>query len=146
MSSSLSQRSRVVQLYKSLLYLGRDYPQGKHFLGHSTINIFLYISNTLGFQLSCSRENSVISRYEIIFLLFPFSTTIVFFNGCWHRPGPEWGTWGDPQELNWFLPLIKPLRRTRTLRYATQRKRRYEANKCGWTQPLFRKARDRGVN
>ncbi len=30
--------------------------------------------------------------------------------------------------------------------YATQRKRRYEANKCGWTQPLFRKARDRGIN
>ncbi len=28
MSSSLSQKSRVVQLYKSLLYLGRDYPQG----------------------------------------------------------------------------------------------------------------------
>ncbi len=33
----------------------------------------------------------------------------------WHRPGPEWGTWGNPQELNWFLPLIKPLRRTRSL-------------------------------
>ena len=30
--------------------------------------------------------------------------------------------------------------------YATRRKRRYEANKCGWTQPLFRKARDRGIN
>ncbi len=30
--------------------------------------------------------------------------------------------------------------------HATQRKRRYEANKCGWTQPLFRKARDRGIN
>ncbi len=35
----------------------------------------------------------------------------------------------------------KLLRRTRTLR-----KRRYIANKCGWTQPLFRKARDHGVN
>ncbi len=34
---------------------------------------------------------------------------------CRHRPGPEWGTWGDPQGLNWFLPLIKPLRRMRTL-------------------------------
>jgi hypothetical protein len=32
-----------------------------------------------------------------------------------HRPGPEWGAWGNPQELSWFLPLIKPLRRTRTL-------------------------------
>ncbi len=32
-----------------------------------------------------------------------------------HRPGPEWGTWGNPQELNWFLPLIKTLRRMRTL-------------------------------
>ncbi len=30
--------------------------------------------------------------------------------------------------------------------YATRHKRRYEANKCGWTQPLFRKARDRVVN
>ncbi len=30
--------------------------------------------------------------------------------------------------------------------YATRRKRRYEANKCGWTQPFFRKARDRGIN
>ncbi len=37
-----------------------------------------------------------------------------------HRPGPEWGTWGDPQELNWFLPLIKPLRRTRSLRDPAQ--------------------------
>ncbi len=37
-----------------------------------------------------------------------------------HRPGPEWGTWGNPQELNWFLPLIKPLRRTRTLRDPVQ--------------------------
>ena len=32
------------------------------------------------------------------------------------------------------------------LPYATRRKRRYEANKCGWTQPLFCKALDRGVN
>ncbi len=30
--------------------------------------------------------------------------------------------------------------------YATRRKCRYEANKCGWTQPLFRKARDCGIN
>ncbi len=30
--------------------------------------------------------------------------------------------------------------------YATRRKRRYEADQCGWTQPLFRKARDRGEN
>jgi hypothetical protein len=30
--------------------------------------------------------------------------------------------------------------------YETWRKRRYEANKYGWTQPLFRKALDRGVN
>ncbi len=30
--------------------------------------------------------------------------------------------------------------------YAAQRKRRYEANKCGWTQPLFCKALDRGIN
>ncbi len=37
-----------------------------------------------------------------------------------HRPGPEWGTWGDLQELNWFLPLIKPLRRTRSLRDPAQ--------------------------
>jgi hypothetical protein len=37
-----------------------------------------------------------------------------------HRPGPEWGSWGNPQELNWFLPLIKPLRRTRSLRDPAQ--------------------------
>ncbi len=37
-----------------------------------------------------------------------------------HRPGPEWGTWGNPQELNWFLLLIKPLRRTRSLRDPAQ--------------------------
>ena len=30
--------------------------------------------------------------------------------------------------------------------YVTRRKRRYEANKCGSTQPLFRKARDLGIN
>ncbi len=30
--------------------------------------------------------------------------------------------------------------------YATRRKRRYEANKYGWTQPLFRKARNHGIN
>jgi hypothetical protein len=32
-----------------------------------------------------------------------------------HRPGPEWGAWGNPQELNWFLPLIKPLGPMRSL-------------------------------
>ncbi len=32
-----------------------------------------------------------------------------------HRLGPEWDAWGNPQEWNWFLPLIKPLTRTRTL-------------------------------
>ena len=37
-----------------------------------------------------------------------------------HRPGPEWGAWRNPQELNWFLPLIKPLRRTRSLRDPAQ--------------------------
>jgi hypothetical protein len=48
--------------------------------------------------------------------------TFPFFNESpvWHRPGLEWGTWGDPQELKWFLPLIKPLRRTRTLRDLAQ--------------------------
>jgi hypothetical protein len=30
--------------------------------------------------------------------------------------------------------------------YETRRKRRYEANKCGWTQHLFCKALDSGVN
>ncbi len=45
-----------------------------------------------------------------------------------HRPGLEWGTWGNPQELNWFLPLIKP--------YATRRKRRYEANQV-WLNTTF---------
>ncbi len=54
-----------------------------------------------------------------------------------HRPGPEWGTWGDPQELNWF-PAVESHLGVRAP-YATRRKRRYEANKCGWTQPLFRK-------
>ena len=32
-----SQRSRVVQLYKSLLHLGREYPQGKHSQHYSEI-------------------------------------------------------------------------------------------------------------
>ena len=32
-----------------------------------------------------------------------------------HRLGPEWDAWRNPQQWNWFLPLIKPLRRTRTL-------------------------------
>ncbi len=30
--------------------------------------------------------------------------------------------------------------------YTTRRKHRYEAYKCGWTQPLFRKARHSGIN
>jgi hypothetical protein len=37
----------------------------------------------------------------------------------------------------------KPLRRTRTLRDPAQMQ---VSNKCGWTQPLFRKACDHGVN
>ncbi len=32
-----------------------------------------------------------------------------------HRLGPEWDAWGNPQEWNWFLPLIEPLRRMCTL-------------------------------
>jgi hypothetical protein len=52
----------------------------------------------------------------------------------------------NPQELNWFLAVESHLGVRAP--YATPHKLRYEANKCGWswTQPLFRKARDRGVN
>ncbi len=54
-------------------------------------------------------------------MLFPlFATGFIDIGGVRHRPGPEWGTWGNPQELNWFLPLIKPLRRTRSLRDPAQ--------------------------
>ncbi len=42
--------------------------------------------------------------------------TVSLYSQCVrHRTRPEWGALGNPQELNWFPPLIKPLRRTRTL-------------------------------
>jgi hypothetical protein len=50
----------------------------------------------------------------------------------------------NPQQLNWFPAIESHLGVPAS--YATRRKLRYEANKCGWTQPLFRKARDRGIN
>jgi hypothetical protein len=42
------------------------------------------------------------------------------------------------------IPFRRKLQGVRAS-YATRRKRRYEANKCGWTQPLFHKARDCGI-
>ncbi len=61
------------------------------------------------------------------------------------------GTDPDRNRVTWETPSSEaiPFRRKPLgvrASYATQRKRRYEANKCGWTQPLFRKSRDRGIN
>ncbi len=54
------------------------------------------------------------------------------------------GLLGKPPAVNRF-PAVESHLGVRAS-YATRRKRRYEVNKCGWTQPIFRKARDRGVN
>ena len=60
-----------------------------------------------------------------------------------HRPRPNRVTWETPSRE--AIPFLwKPLGVRAS--YATRRKRKYKANKCGWTQPLFRKARDRGIN
>ncbi len=53
------------------------------------------------------------------------------------------GLLGKPPAMKQFLAVESHLDIRAS--YATRRKRRYEANKCGWTQPLFRKARDRGI-
>ncbi len=54
------------------------------------------------------------------------------------------GLLGKPPAVKQFLAVESHLGVRAS--YATRRKRRYEANKCGWTQPLFRKACDRGIN
>ncbi len=64
----------------------------------------------------------------------PFSSDEMVYPFVRHRPGPEWGAWGNPQELNWFLLLIKPLRRTCTL--CDPGERRYEANQV-WLNTTF---------
>ncbi len=66
------------------------------------------------------------------------------FCRCSAQTRIEVGHLRKPQELNWF-PAVESHLGVRAP-YATRRKRRYEANKCGWTQPLFSKARHRGVN
>ncbi len=71
-----------------------------------------------------------------------FGTTFRDTGGVRHRPGPEWGTWGTPRSWTdsccWLNHLVV------RAPYETRRKCRYEVNKCGWTQPLFRKARSWG--
>ncbi len=75
----------------------------------NTGNKFLNGANDTGRQLSLVTTTLAINLLQV--------TTMLVVR---HRPGPEWGAWGNPQELNWFLPLIKPLRRTRTLCDPTQ--------------------------
>ncbi len=67
-----------------------------------------------------------------------------FQYSCSAQTRTELGLLGKPPAVKQFLAVESHLG-VRTS-YATRRKRRYEANKCGWTQPVFRKARDRGIN
>ena len=60
-----------------------------------------------------------------------------------HLPDKSRVTWETPSSE--AVPSVRSHLGVRAS-YATRRKRRYEANKCGWTQPLFRKARDHGIN
>jgi hypothetical protein len=64
---------------------------------------------------------------------------------------PLFGTDPDRNRATWETPAVKQFLSVEShlgvrASYATRRKRRYEASKCGWTQPLFRKARDHGIN
>jgi hypothetical protein len=59
----------------------------------------------------------------------------IFANECVRlRPGLEWGAWGNPRELNWFLRLIKPLRCTRSLRDPAQTQ---EGSEQVWLDTTF---------
>ncbi len=88
---------------------------------------------------------------KIAELCFFFFNKIIFYH-IWYRnvrycsaqARTGIGLLGKPPAVKQF-PSFESHLGVRTS-YATRRKRRYEANKCGWTQPFFRKARDRGIN
>jgi hypothetical protein len=71
------------------------------------------------YRRQCCSLNFIINYHMKLKMKLNFFTILLYYFPILlfvrHRPGPEWGAWGNPQELNWFLPLIKPLRRTRTL-------------------------------
>jgi hypothetical protein len=79
---------------------------------------------------------------------FPMSVSVIVFAGVVCRvlvvDRIGIGHLRKPPGVELIPCRRKPLKRTRT--YATRCKCRYEANKCSWTQPLFRKAPNRGVN
>ncbi len=87
--------------------------------------------------------------WPILSYLSPFSLSFSlggpkYKNQCSAQTRTGMGLLGKPPAEKQF-PTVKS-HLVVGASYATRRKRKYEANKCGWTQPLFRKARDRGIN
>ncbi len=90
----------------------------------------MYIGQSLTSRLS----------YWFTYYLFTYAYTLILFTLF-----PLFGTDPDQNRATWETPSSeaipcrrKPLRRTRLLRNPAQTQ--------VWTQPLFRKARDRGIN
>ncbi len=116
-------------------------------------NSLVHLAATFTFVMKklyicCSRKNVEFRKQTLlqdIFYICKYSAVQVHFLHCrcsaLTRTGI--GLLGKPPAVKQFPPS-KANRRTRLLR-DPRAKGRYEANKCGWTQPLFRGARDRGI-
>ena len=63
--SAQAQRSRVIQLYKNLLYLGREYPQGYEYFRTRCHNAFMKNKDIQGEQVRWAATKKI---FVILFL------------------------------------------------------------------------------
>jgi len=76
MSSLVSQRSRVVQLYKNLLHLGRDYPQGYDFFRGKCHGAFLKNKEIPPEQVEewLAKGDYIVKELEALYMLKKYRT------------------------------------------------------------------------
>ncbi|XP_013773935.1 electron transfer flavoprotein regulatory factor 1-like [Limulus polyphemus] len=67
-----SSRSRVIQLYKNLLYLGRDYPKGYDYFRTRLKSAFMKNNDVTGpaqIEMLLARGQYIIKELEALYLL-----------------------------------------------------------------------------
>merc|ERR1712073_290758 len=74
--SAQAQRSRVIQLYKNLLYLGREYPQGYDYFRTRCHNAFMKNKDIQGEQVEewLAKGDYIIKELEALYMLKKYRT------------------------------------------------------------------------
>ncbi|KAK7478626.1 hypothetical protein BaRGS_00030158 [Batillaria attramentaria] len=75
--SAQSLRPKVVQLYKTLLYLGRDYPKGYDYFRTKLKNAFLKnkdVSDPKEIEMLIARGEYIVKELEALYMLRKYRT------------------------------------------------------------------------